>query len=138
MSFRLSLGLPNVETINGSSPKYIDYDAWQTGLTGEFLYNHILHKKLSLFYGIGAHFVYTRERYSQYMPLTAIEENYTKKNLKAGSNAGITVRYLNGNILVLAGCAFDYDMPTVMKSSNEADALSGFGVRPFFSIGHTL
>jgi hypothetical protein len=144
-SSRLSLGLPNVETINGNRPRYIDYDGWQVGVTGEYFYNHALHKKLSVFYGAGANFVYIKERYAQYVPLTNKEEDFNKKTFNAGLNAGITLRYVNGNIILLAGCIFNYDYAIILKPSETASNSTGiagnvsvFGVRPFFSIGHTL
>jgi hypothetical protein len=100
--------------------------------------NHIFNEKLSLFYGIGSQFLYTWERYAQYVPLTNREEDFKKKAFTGGLNANAALRYINGNIILLAGCIFNYDairFHSLLKSGESSD-LSMFGIRPFFSIGY--
>jgi len=141
-------GSPNVDTINGQRPEYIDYSGWQVGYTVGPLFKLAFNEKWNLLFGAGLHFLLIMEKYNQYASFANGVEAFERNTINLGMGANIALRIAFGKtIIVMAGCDFDYDFlgsvtlkssSQVLKSSDIGGDFSMLGVRPYIATGFRL
>jgi hypothetical protein len=144
-------GFPNSDTINGIQPKYTNRFGIQLGLLLGPLFRHELNERLSLLYGVGPNFLFTKEVCAQYQYIVpswpTTEESFSRQVFNVGIGVNIMLRYaISDNTLLFVGCISTYDFLSFVElksvSSNPALNTSGrvrgfsmFGVRPYVSFG---